>query len=197
MPANPVNQQFLADPVKFMKENIVILDNNGFPSNAGDTDFDLVKHPLNNGMGQNSKGQPIKAYLLSPDTDEVTNSIKCYYLHFKNNGVAVAKVSTANKVFFTAGLSGCSFVAEPDKATPEVKHYDGAKYNDAFVLHDKSNEDKDVYNSQNYAVGSKLECRATVFGVKGGDGKWEFYGQARENMGRFEKMRFPEGVRPI
>jgi hypothetical protein len=181
--SDETNKKFIADPVAFMKANIVVIDNAqemGCPVSTGEHDLDLyeVKTP-----SFDSKNKAIGCYRLvkTPWANTrnpggaIKSPVKAFFLGYKQGGVESKKLTTGSKLFFTAGISGCGFAAEDDAAQPMVHHIDGGKFSNMQMI--QNNPGLAIVTGLNYEVPNE-QTHVSVFGVKEG-GEWVFYWQAR------------------
>lgn len=185
---------FLANPKSFMKQNILIIDNNQgvLPSNSQEQNFDLESAS----PGLNAGGDTIPCYRLRNATAKTTDPIPAYWLTYVQGAIEAKTLNTNRQIFFTAGLTGCGFVAGSGPQ-PIVKHIDGDKHSDFQIINAPANAGMDIYTPANYASDDRGWGMSTVFGVKVGT-VWEFWAQARFFLkgGKYQ-LRFKEGIMPV
>ena len=189
------SKAFMANPLEFMRQNLVVIDGGGLWCNSKDDNFDLTP----TGDGFSSKGSKIPQYSLARARSDTTDPIPAYWLAMQWEGVESKVLDTSRKVFFTDGLSGCAFVAGSGPK-PLVKHIHADLAKPDEVIDDPHNAGMDIYTAANYKADETdargNEGRASVFGIKTAKG-WEFWAQARIYDGKKWKMRFPEGIMPV
>lgn len=117
-----------ADPVEFMKKNIVVIDGrNPTESNwQATTNFSLLDSNTGFGMrlpGSRQKGLfnvAAEVYLLSPYNNDPTTLVTAYWCGYQDDSVKSQMLSNQVPLFFTHRMDGCTFGVGSPTPTGDV-----------------------------------------------------------------------------
>lgn len=192
---------FLADPVDFLKKNILRVIIHGFG-----TQIQTFKFTEDTGM-KVKKGtfhwysKTLKYYKAEPDN---AGAVRAYVLGYRDNQAvgSVLGVQPADPdIMFTYRMDGCSLgYAQAGPAAPAYVSHHNDKVNSnvatnienqAVVFADGSNPALDFAHKSQYMTDSKGHhnnyYKSTTIGMRQPTGIWKFYLQVRKYHGQCDK----------
>jgi hypothetical protein len=207
--AGGANSAFLADPIGFLKNNIIRVQYEG-PDTTVPVDFDLVdsgvmetKKDKAAGISKNSRldrewtglsatGETMKVYDLvgfSGGFRPKSHPIKAYWLGFEANAARSIQLGVAARFMFTVTLNGCSIGVGPGKH-PKVAHVNKQVEVNGLLKTDQTLMDMQIKGEipdgrtllakPDYCDGNG-PVNATFLGILRGE-EWRFFWQSRKGI---------------
>ncbi|WP_146191592.1 hypothetical protein [Azospirillum humicireducens] len=175
-------EEFAKNPLKFMKNNIVIA-----PSNIPNVDFNLFLFNFQlsrSYFGKFPMGiKKINVYNLIPDRSK--GKILAYWCPYKQSGTCEIVVGNLADFMFTVKMDGCSFGIAPPAGdgTRRVAHINmfgqqNPRIKQKRVLEGMGLDDGIVDANVYMNLPGKAAANATTFGIRDPNtNAWEFYYQ--------------------
>ena len=186
-----LNKKFIAEKAAFLQDYFLIWKGDQTLNAKGVYSFDIMRDKAT--RITNSAGKSMKACTLTTMTGRGkavgsdTNDILGYYVPYGHNEAFHHRLVDNVDFCFTPTLNGCTFVVGSG-ATPLVSHYNYQTGPVDAPTIDQAKIDQRINNRYggnytalrrgNYKLGPRMEYKATIVGIREGDG-WHFYYQRR------------------
>ena len=193
--------RFVADPVEFMQNNVVVTPEGGAFNTAGKKFFTLTKK-AGTAKSVERPGVQIAEYEAHPATGG--EIFECYWCPYEEDQICSATVSNAANYMFTAPMNGCSFgvgsaAADGSRRVAHINmksQANSARKQNAILRGSKLGE---AIVDPNAYMESGNPVLVTTFGVRDKSTRdWSFYFQLNEVGivgGAFQRTLI--GVMPI
>lgn len=199
--AGGANKKFIADPVKFMQENVVIVKSGAHESNdvkmfdlvesgKRETQVDLAggiskKYARHNKWSTEGNKKIYDLVEYSGAARKNSHPISAYWCAYKDNDVKCVQLGPNAKIMFTPTINGCS-IGVGDGQHPMVAHanmqekVDGVLKTNQILMNGQLNgkiDDCRIFGKEMYT--QENQVNVTFFGVFQFN-EWHFYWQSRD-----------------